>query len=253
MSGLDWGLAGKSIVVTGASSGIGAQIARKLGILGASVAMVGRDGPRLEAELAEVERLGGRPQAIFADLEAPDSAERIVAEAVEAFGPIDGMVHCASLFDPRPLAETTLESFERQMRVNVAVPLMMTRAAVPHLAEGSSIVFFASTIALVGFTGCSAYTATKGATTALTRALAIELAPLKIRVNVVAPGYVMTPMLQPHLDTIDGYEQWIVERTPAGRIAGPEELANNVLFLLSDLSAYVDGATLVADGGWVAQ
>src|SRR5581483_2579778 len=98
------------------------------------------------------------------------SGERIVSEAVAAFGPIHGMVHCASLFDPRPLAETTLESFERQMRVNVAVPLMMTRAAVPHLAEASSIVFFASTIALVGFPGCSAYTATKGATAAITRA-----------------------------------------------------------------------------------
>jgi NAD(P)-dependent dehydrogenase (short-subunit alcohol dehydrogenase family) len=253
VGGLDWGLAGKSIVVTGASSGIGAQISRKLGQVGASVAMVGRDGERLKGEVAEVERRGGRPQPIFAELEDPESAERIVAEAVEAFGPIHGVVHCASLFDPRPLADTTLESFERQMRVNVAVPLMMTRAAVSHLAEGSSIVFFASTIALVGFPGCSAYTATKGATTAITRALAVELAPQKIRVNVVAPGYVRTPMLQPHLDNIDGYEQWIIERTLEGRIAGPEELANNVLFLLSDLSAYVDGATLVADGGWVAQ
>ena len=253
MGGLDWGLAGKSIIVTGASSGIGAQISRSLGSAGASVAMVGRDGERLSAEVAEVERRGGRPHPITAELEDPDSAERIVTEAVEAFGPIHGMAHSASLFDPRPLADTTLESFERQMRVNVGIPLMMTKAAVPHLAEGSSIVFFASTIALVGFPGCSAYTATKGATTAITRALAVELAPSKIRVNVLAPGYVRTPMLQPHLDNIEGYEQWIVERTLQNRIAGPEELANSVLFLLSDLSAYVDGATLVADGGWVAQ
>ncbi len=253
MDGLDWGLAGRSIVVTGASSGIGAQISRSLGSAGASVAMVGRDSERLGAEVAEVERRGGRPHPITAELEDPDSAERIVAEAVEAFGPIHGMAHSASLFDPRSLADTTLESFERQMRVNVAIPLMMTKAAVPHLAEGSSIVFFASTIALVGFPGCSAYTATKGATTAITRALAVELAPSKIRVNVLAPGYVRTPMLQPHLDNIEGYEQWIVERTLQNRIAGPEELANSVLFLLSDLSAYVDGATLVADGGWVAQ
>jgi NAD(P)-dependent dehydrogenase (short-subunit alcohol dehydrogenase family) len=240
-------------MVTGASSGIGAQLVRKLGDAGASVALVGRDEARLSAEVAEVAKRGGSPHPILAELEDPDSPERIVAEVVEAFGPIHGMVHCASLFDPRPLAETTLESFERQMRVNVAIPLMMTKAAVPHLAEGSSVVFLASTIALVGFPGCSAYTATKGATTAITRALAVELAPQKIRVNVVAPGYVRTPMLQPHLDDIEGYEQWIVERTLQGRIAGPEELANNILFLLSDLSAYVDGATLVADGGWVAQ
>jgi len=135
----------------------------------------------------------------------------------------------------------------------VRVDFRLVRGPVPHLAEGSSIVFLASTIALVGFTGCSAYTATKGATAAITRALAVELAPAKVRVNVVAPGYVRTPMLQPHLDEIEGYEEWIVERTLQSRIAGPEELANTVLFLISGLSAYVDGATLVADGGWIAQ
>ncbi len=253
MTGLDWGLAGKSIIVTGASAGIGAQIVRALGSAGASPVLVGRDEQRLQAEVAEVEQLGGKPHAVIAELEDPDAPARIVKEAVDAFGSLDGIVHCASLFDPRPLEDTTLESVERQLRVNVVAPLMMTQAAVPHLGEGSSIVFLSSTTALVGFAGCSAYTATKGATSAMTHALAIELAPKRIRVNAVVPGYVRTPMLQPHLDATSGYEEWIVERTPVGRIAGPEELAPTVLFLLSGLSAYVNGASLVADGGWVAQ
>ena len=252
-STLDWGLADKVVVVTGASSGIGAAIVRELGSAGASVALVGRDEERLQREVAEVERRHGTALPVIADLEDPEAAVRVVSEAVGAFGGLDGLVHCASLFDPRPLEETTSDSFERQWRVNVAAPYRMTQAALPHLRRESSIVFFASTIALVGFPGCSAYTATKGATASLARALAVELAPRRIRVNVLAPGYVRTPMLQPHLDANAGYEDWILERTPLGRIAGPDEIASTVLFLLSPLSAYVDGATLFADGGWVAQ
>lgn len=252
-SSLDWGLAGKAIVVTGASSGIGAEIVRALGSGGASVVLVGRDEERMNAEVAEVEKRGGRTHAIFADLEDPVSPAKIVEGAVGAFGGIDGMVHCASLFEPLLLPDTPLESFERQLRVNVLAPFAMTQAALDHLRPDSSIVFLASTIALVGFPMCSAYTATKGATVSMGRAFAIELAPRKIRVNTICPGYVYTPMLQPSLDAFPGYEESIIEKTPIGRIAGPAELATTVMFLLSGLSANIDGATIVSDGGWTAQ
>ena len=119
---------------------------------------------------------------------------------------------------------------------SVLAPMMMTKRAVPHLGEGSSIVFIGSTTGSVGFPGCSAYTATKGAVAAVTRALAVELAPKGIRVNIVAPGYVRTPMLQPHLDANAGYEDWIVANTPLGRIDSPEDLAPTIVFLLSPLS-----------------
>jgi NAD(P)-dependent dehydrogenase (short-subunit alcohol dehydrogenase family) len=159
----------------------------------------------------------------------------------------------ASLFDPRPLEATTLESMDTQWRTNVAAPLITVREAVPLMPDGGSIVLIGSTVASVGFPGCSAYTATKGAIASLSRALAIELAPKNIRVNLVVPGYVRTPMLQPHLDANEGYEDWILGRTPSGRIGGPDDLAPSILFLLSDMSTYVDGASLVVDGGWTAQ
>jgi len=250
---VDWGLSGKAIIVTGATSGIGAQIVRALGSCGASIALVGRDEQRMAAEVAEVEQRGGHPHVIYADLEDPTSPARIVEETVEAFGGIDGIVNCASLFEPLPLPDTTAESFERQLRVNVIAPFSMTQAALEHLRPDSSIVFLASTIALVGFPMCSAYTATKGATVSMARAFAIELAPRKVRVNTICPGYVYTPMLQPSLDAFPGYHESIIDKTPIGRIAEPHEIANTVLFLLSGLSANIDGATLVSDGGWTAQ
>ena len=250
---LDWGLEDKTVIVTGASSGIGAATARELGSVGASVVLVGRDAERLNASAADVLGRGGRAQVVFADLADADQAVGVVDEALAAFGSLHGIVHTASLFDPRPIEDTTLDCLEAQWRTNVAAPLLMTRAALPHLQPGSSVVFISSTVASVGFTGCSAYSATKGAVNAVSQQLAVELAPRGIRVNTVVPGYVRTPMLQPHLDANEGYEDWIVEHTPQGRIAGPEELATTIVFMLSAMTEYVHGAKLVADGGWVAQ
>jgi NAD(P)-dependent dehydrogenase (short-subunit alcohol dehydrogenase family) len=253
VASLDWGLTDKPVIVTGASSGIGAATARALGSAGASVLLVGRDEARLDEQVANVNATGGRGVAAIADLEDADAAAGLVDRAVEEFGSLHGIVHTASLFDPRPLEDTTAESAELQWKTNVLAPLVMTQRAVPHLAEGSSIVFVGSTTGTVGFPGCSAYTATKGAVASLTRALAVELAPKGIRVNIVVPGYVRTPMLQPHLDANEGYEDWIVGNTPLGRIDGPEELAPTIVYLLSRLSAYVDGQTLTVDGGWTAR
>ena len=250
---VDWGLAGKAVIVTGASSGIGAAAARALGATGASVLLVGRDENRLAEQARATQARGGRAEIASVDLDDLGATAELPARAVAAFGSLHGIVHTASLFDPLPLSDTTPASMEQQWRTNVAAPLMLTKAAAPHLAPGSSIVFIGSTTGSVGFPGCSAYTATKGAVDALTRALAVEFAPHGIRVNIVIPGYVRTPMLQPHLDANEGYEEWILGRTPQARIGGPDEVASSILFMLSPLSQYVDGATLVADGGWIAQ
>jgi len=252
-SGLDWGLAGKPLIVTGASSGIGAATARALGSVGASLLLAGRDEGRLNEQVTKVAALGGRAAAAIVDLEDAGAAADLVDRALQEFGSLHGFVHAASLFDPQPLESTTMASFDHQWKTNVVAPMVIAKRAVPHLAEGSSIVFIGSTTGTVGFPGCSAYTATKGAVASVTRALAVELAPKAIRVNSVVPGYVRTPMLQPHLDANEGYEGWIVANTPVGRIAGPDELAPTIVFLLSPLSAYVDGQTFIVDGGWTSR
>jgi NAD(P)-dependent dehydrogenase (short-subunit alcohol dehydrogenase family) len=250
---VDWGLTGKCVIVTGASSGIGAATARSLGAAGACVLLVGRDDARLAEQADAVRAGGGTAEVANVELEDLDATAQLAERAVGAFGSLHGIVHTASLFDPQPLADTSYDSMERQWRTNVAAPLALTKGALPHLQEGASIVFIGSTTGSVGFPGCSAYTATKGAVNAVARALAVELAPNGVRVNIVVPGYVRTPMLQPHLDANEGYEEWILGRTPVARIGGPDEVSSSILFMLSPLSRYVDGATLVADGGWIAQ
>jgi NAD(P)-dependent dehydrogenase (short-subunit alcohol dehydrogenase family) len=252
-AGVDWGLTGKCVIVTGASSGIGAATACSLGAAGASVLLVGRDVKRLGEQAEAVQAGGGEAAIARIDLEDLEATAELPERAVAAFGSLHGIVHTASLFDPLPLADTSYASMELQWRTNVAAPLLLTKAAIPHLEQGASIVFIGSTTGSVGFPGCSAYTATKGAVNAVARALAVEFAPNGVRVNIVVPGYVRTPMLQPHLDANEGYEEWILGRTPVARIGGPEEVSLSILFMLSPLSRYVDGATLVADGGWIAQ
>ncbi|MGH2860239.1 MAG: SDR family NAD(P)-dependent oxidoreductase [Solirubrobacteraceae bacterium] len=248
----EWSLAGAAIIVTGASSGVGAATARALGSAGARVALVGRHQDRLREEAAQVESAGGTAFTVTAELEDPQQAMQVVDRAVEEFGSLRGVVHTASRLVVGTLEETTVESAETDWRINVLAPIMMTQRAVPHLEPGSSVVFVGSTAGKVGFSGLLAYTATKGAVEAVTRALAVELAPRDIRVNAVVPGYVRTPMLTPSLDAIEGFEAEICEQTLQRRIGAPEELANAIVFMLSGLSTYVDGQSLVVDGGWTA-
>ncbi len=245
--------AGRTFLITGASSGMGAATAVTLGAAGANVVIQGRDPERLAATAAAVAAAGGAALTVALDLAAPAEAAGVVGKAVERFGPLSGLVLNASLFDPKPLADTTLESLNAQWAINVAAHFLITKAAVRHLPPGSAIVFVSSTTAHTGFAGCAAYAATKGAVEALSRTLAIELAPAGIRVNTVAPGFVRTPMLQPHLDANEGYEQSLFDQTPAGRIGAPEEIAELLAFLLSDRAPYINGAILTADGGWTAR
>jgi NAD(P)-dependent dehydrogenase (short-subunit alcohol dehydrogenase family) len=248
-----WELEGRCIIITGASSGMGAETARFLGAHRARLVLQGRDSARLAAVAADAVAAGGEAVTVPLDLEDPLDASRLVDQATEVYGPIHGLVLNASLFDPRALADTTLDSITRQWNTNVVSHFMITKAAVDAMPPGSSIVFISSTTARAGFPGCSAYAATKGAVEALSRTLAVELAPLGIRVNTVAPGFVRTPMLQPLLDATPGYEQQLFEQTPAGRIGHPREIAATVGFLLSGLAPYINGVSLAADGGWLAR
>lgn len=243
----------RTFLITGATSGMGAATALRLAAAGANVAVQGRDPMRLSEVVEAVTKAGGVGHPVPFELEDAARAGEVVDATTDRFGRLDGLVLSASLFDPQPLADTSLASLTAQWTINVAAHYVMVQRAAQVLGRGASVVFVSSTVAHAGFAGCSAYAATKGATEALARTLAIELAPQGIRINTIAPGFVRTPMLQPHLDAIDGYEATLNEKTPSGRIGEAEEIAEIAELLLSDRAAYVNGTIIVADGGWTAQ
>ena len=245
-------LTDKVAIVTGASSGIGAETARVLAGAGARVALVGRDVERLQAVRDEIAASGGEALVVVADLADGAAAQQIVAATVAEYGALDALVHSAGLFEAGPLAETPVDSLDRQWVVNVRAPYLLTQAALPHLRDGSAVVFVASSVVRSGFPALGAYTATKGAVDALARSLAAELAP-RVRVNTIAPGFVRTPMVTVQFDADPAMEPGLVEKTPVGFVGRPRDIAHGITYLCSDASAYTHGATLVIDGGWTAQ
>ena len=248
-----WGLHDRVVVVTGASSGSGVEIVNRLVDEGASVVASGRNGERLAQTVERARAAGGDVVGVTADLASISAADEIVRAAVEAHGRIDVLVSNAALYVPSPIEETTPELLESQWRVNVATPLELVRRALPQMGASGAIVFVTSTVTHVGFSGYSAYTATKGAVEAMAKALAVELAPRGVRVNAVAPGFIRTPMLQPALDANPDLEGILIASTPLGRLGERSDVATAVLFLASNLSANVASISLVSDGGWVAQ
>jgi NAD(P)-dependent dehydrogenase (short-subunit alcohol dehydrogenase family) len=242
-------LENKVVIVTGASSGMGKATARVLVEAGASVVLVARDEGRLNRYVEELRSAAGRCLGLAVDLALADAPQRIVETAVDAYGQIDGLVHNASVIDVQTIDALTRESVDQQWQVNVAAPLFLTQAALPHMGPGSAIVVVSSTCADVAVGGITAYTATKGAIAAMARSMADELVPMGIRVNVVAPGWVKTPMIEPQFEATPGFEDLLTSRSLVGRLGEPEDIANIIVFLLSPAAGYIDGATIVADGG----
>jgi len=239
-------------MITGASSGIGAAIAVAMAAAGARTVLVGRSHERLESTAAKVEQAGTKPAVVEADLTNEQAPQRIVDGALEAFGSIEIVVHSAGIFEPIPFSETPLDSFDRQWEVNVRAPYALTQAAVPHMKRDGSILFISSIAGHVGFPNSAAYCATKGAVELMARALAMELAPMGIRVNALAPGNIRTPMNE-HLLASPEYEQTMIDLTPYGRVGVVDDIAPVAVFLASDAARYIHGESLLVDGGWVAQ
>jgi NAD(P)-dependent dehydrogenase (short-subunit alcohol dehydrogenase family) len=244
---------GRTAVVTGASSGVGAGIALALAAAGTRVAMVGRNAERLAEVAATARANNGDILEIVEDVTAPDASIRIVDETIAAFGRIDCLVPNAGVFAWATLCDTTDEVWDAQFATNVRAPFLLVRAAVPHMSRCSSIVFIGSNLVHHGMAGVSAYASSKGAAEALALTLAVELAPNGIRVNTVSPGVTRTPMTAP-LTSDPQQEAAVLAATPVGRIGEVDDIAKAVLFLASGtLSGYVAGATLIVDGGQVAR
>jgi NAD(P)-dependent dehydrogenase (short-subunit alcohol dehydrogenase family) len=247
-------LAGKTAIVTGATEGIGAAIARLFVAEDASVVLVARrQGPGR----AMVTELGDRAVFVAGDVSDPATAPAAVA-AAEALGGPDVLVNNAGLdLSGIELLDTGLEAAREVFDVNVVGALLMLQEAARAMGRrgGGSIVNVTSRTALVGLPGSVVYGATKGALESLTRGAALELAPLGIRVNNVAPGLTETPLIRRWIEAQedpDAFRRTVTATIPQGRFAEPAEVATAVLYLAADESASVTGATIPVDGGYTA-
>lgn len=244
-------LAGKAILVTGASSGIGASTARALGRAGARVALAARRRELLDELASEIRAAGGEALAIQADVGNEADIAGAVEATIKAYGRLDGAFNNAGqLGVVAPLTDIAADDFERVMQANVrGVFLALKHEMAAMKANGGAIVNTASIVGHVAFANFSPYNASKHAVLGLTRTAALEGWPHGIRVNAVSPGPVETPMAAIGFGSIDNLHA-ALKAMPVGRPGTPEEIAGPVLFLLSSAASYINGHSLVVDGGF---
>jgi 3-oxoacyl-[acyl-carrier protein] reductase len=244
-------LSGKVAVVTGASKGIGAGIAKALAEAGAAVVVnyaASKEGA--ERVVADITQKGGKAIAVKGDVANAADMTRLAAEAVKAFGQIDVLVNNAGIYQFAALEEMTEVQFHHQFDTNVLGLLLATQAALPHFGpDGGSIINIGSVVSRVAPPNTVVYTATKGAVDAITPVLAKELAPKKIRVNSINPGGVETEGT--HAAGVMGSdtEKQMIAQTPLGRMGQPEDIASVAVFLASADSGWMTGELLLASGG----
>jgi 3-oxoacyl-[acyl-carrier protein] reductase len=242
-------LINKVAVVTGASKGIGAAVAKHLAAQGAAV-IVNYASSKAGAEqvVADILRTGGKAVAVQADVSIQADIERLFIASKNAFGPIDILVNNAGIYQPAPLSDVDALHFQQQFNLNVLGLLLTTKEAVKHFnPAGGSVVNISSVVSTLGMAGLSVYSATKGAVDAITRALAKELAPSKIRVNAINPGMVETEGV--HATGFIKNKANIEAITPLGRIGQPEDIAPAVAFFASAGAAWITGESLYISGG----
>jgi NAD(P)-dependent dehydrogenase (short-subunit alcohol dehydrogenase family) len=242
-------LANKTALITGGNSGLGLATAKRFVAEGAKVAITGRNADRLAAAAAE---LGPDALALVADATDIAATEAAVAEAAARFGKLDILFANAGIPGQTPVGGTALEAFEQVIRTNLTGVFFTVQAALPHLKDGASIILNGSVISVLGNPGYSAYAASKAGVRAMARVLASELSPRGIRVNVVAPGAIRTPIWGAAIATPEAekaLEDRIARATPLGQIGEPEHIANTVLFLASDEAAHIQGQEIFVDGG----
>jgi 3-oxoacyl-[acyl-carrier protein] reductase len=244
-------LAGRVAIVTGASKGIGAEIARQLAAAGAAV-VVNYAGSRAGAEsvVTSITKTGGKAIAVQADVAKADDAKRLVAETIKAFGAPDILVNNAGVYEFAPLEAVTAELFHRQFNTNVLGLLQVTQEAAKHIGpNGGSIINISSVVSRLNLPGSTVYAGTKAAVDTITRVLAKELGARKIRVNSINPGMIETEGTRAQGITGSDFEKQVISTTPLGRIGQPDDVAKIAVFLASEDSGWVSGETLLASGG----
>ncbi len=241
----------KIAVVTGASKGIGAGIAKRLAAEGASVVVnyaSSKDGA--DRLVGDIVQAGGNAIAIGASVANENDVTRLFEEVRKAFGRVDVLVNNAGVYDPKPIESLSISEYHRHFDTNVLGLLLVTRAAVPLFpATGGSIVNISSVVSTLAPPAAAIYVGTKGAVDSITKSLAKEFAPRKIRVNGVNPGFVLTEGTHSAGMAGGEFEAYAVANTPLGRPGQPEDIAASVAFLASDDASWITGESLFVDGG----
>lgn len=245
-------LQGKTALITGGTTGIGLETARRFLAEGAKVAITGNNPDNLAAAVND---LGAGVLAIRSDAGSIPALKALAAEIAAKFGKLDIAFLNAGIGLFAPLDAFSEADYDRQMAINVKGPFFLAQALLPHLSAKASLILNASIVASVGMPNTAAYTATKGAVLALGRALAIELAPRGIRVNTISPGPIATPIygkLGLPQDQVAAMADGIKNAVPMKRFGEAVEIAHAAVFLASDESAYMTGTETVIDGGLIA-
>jgi 3-oxoacyl-[acyl-carrier protein] reductase len=243
-------LAGKVAVVTGASKGIGASIAKHLAAEGAAV-VVNYSSSKAGADrvVTEIANSGGRAIAVQANVADPANIKKLFAETIKAFDRLDILVNNAGIYEFAPLESITPEHFHKQYDLNVLGLLLTTQEAVKHFGAAGGSIVNVSSVAAAGIPSASVYSGTKAAVNAITRSLAQELGPRKIRVNAVNPGMVETEGFHAAGIGESDFRKQVENQTPLGRIGQPQDIAPAVVYLASPDSGWVTGETLYISGG----
>ena len=244
-------LTGKVAVVTGASKGIGAAIATHLAAQGAAV-VVNYASSKAGADkvVAQITSAGGKAIAVQGDVSKQTDINRLFAETKKAYGHVDVLVNNAGVYEFGPLENLTEQHYHKQFNLNVLGLLLTTQEAVKHFTPaGGSVVNISSVVGRHPVAGASVYSATKGAVDAITKSLAKELGPKKIRVNSLNPGMIETEGLHAAGFAESDFRKHIEATTPLGRIGQPDDTAKVAVFLASDDSGWVTGETLLVSGG----
>jgi 3-oxoacyl-[acyl-carrier protein] reductase len=244
-------LSGKVAIVTGASKGIGAAIAKGLAEAGASVVVnyaSSKEGA--DKVVAAIQKAGGKAVAVHGSVAKAAEVKRLFVEAHEAYGRLDILVNNAGVYAFQPLEDVTEAEFHREFDTNVLGPILATQEAVKRFGgEGGSVINISSVASTKGLPHATVYGATKGALDQITRNHAIELAPRRIRVNTIAPGGVETEGTHSAGVIGSDFEKQMVADTPLGRLGQPDDIAKVAVFLASDAAGWITGERLVVAGG----
>jgi len=248
----EFSLAGKVALVTGAGRGLGRAGALALAGAGADCVLVSRTRSQLEETAAAVEGLGRQALVAPADARNRAEVEAAVAAAVARFGRIDILFNNAGTNIRKPVVEMTDEEWHTVMETNVKGAFVVARAVARQMIAqgGGAIINTSSASSIVPERDKVIYASSKGAILQFTKGLAMELAPHGIRVNAIAPGYMLTPLVKGYLDGDAERRKRILSRIPLGRVGQPEEIGGALVFLASEASRYITGASVAIDGGW---